>query len=154
MFKFVAVRHGDANEISFFHKNKNLSKKGVEQIKSLAKLLKDNDLIPNVIYTSPKLRAKESAFILKEELTGYIFEESALSEPFDKKTLLNILAKSSIEDNIIFFVGHAPTISEFVNDLVGENALKNGLSKGHAALVVFEQFIEYGKGFLKKIFNP
>ena len=45
MLNFVAVRHGDANEIGLFHKEKNLSSLGIKQIKATAKLLKDNDLL-------------------------------------------------------------------------------------------------------------
>jgi len=32
MLKLVAVRHGDANEISLFNKKKNLSKIGINQL--------------------------------------------------------------------------------------------------------------------------
>jgi len=153
MLKFVAVRHGDANEIGLFHEKKNLSALGIKQVEATANLLKGNDLFPNVIYTSPKLRAVETANILKEILVGNIFEENALCEPFDSKKLLNILADTANDKSIVFFVGHAPTLAEFVNDLVGKNVLEHGLPKGSAALVTFESTVEYGKGTFQKFFQ-
>lgn len=153
MLKFIAVRHGDANEVSFFNKKKNLSTLGIRQIKKLAKLLKDNDLFPNAIYTSPKLRAVETSNILKEVLAGHIFEETALCEPFDNEKLLEILVESSDDKSIIFFVGHAPSLAEFVSNLIGKNVLENGLQKGCAVLIAFHDSIEFGKGTFQKLFN-
>jgi len=153
MLNFVAVRHGEANEIGLFNKKKNLSSHGIEQVRDTANLLKDNDLFPSIIYTSPKLRAVETANILQEVLAGNIFEENALCEPFDSNRLLDILADYSNDKYTVFFVGHAPTLAEFVNDLVGKNVLEKGLPKGSAVLVTFEDSVELGKGIFQKLFQ-
>jgi len=152
--KILAVRHGQPVDVSFFHKKKKLSLEGVKSIQSLSSKLKYEGVVPKIIYTSPKLRAKETAQILSDNLSGHIFEEHALAEPFDEEKLLDIIENSQEEEITIFFVGHAPTLAQFVEDLVGENVLPEGLCKGCAALVVFENSVELGKGKFEKIFHP
>lgn len=150
--RIVAVRHGKVEETTLFSKEQKLSKEGKNDITSLASLLKNEGYIPPILYTSPKYRAIQTAEILANILGGNIFAENALSDPFDKNKILEILESTKEKAEVIFLIGHAPTLAEFIEELVGENILPTGLPKGGAAVVVFEDIIMWGEGKLEKTF--
>lgn len=105
---------------------------------------------PNRILTSPLLRAQQTAEIVAEHFGMSPEDEEALGFYFNGDILLSRIKK----DETLVFVGHTPTLGEFVNALVGEMVLPGGLSKSGIAIVEFENEIDYGSGILIEYMKP
>ena len=144
--RVVALRHAKPSGEGYAEDSlRPLSSEGREIQLKLTQMLKEKGIIPTLILTSPLLRAQQTAQIATE-LFGVVFQdEPALGNDFDSNTLLSKISDS--DKNItVFLVGHAPTLGEFMNNLVGENVLPNGLSKRSAAIVDFDDRVSFGKG--------
>lgn len=53
---------------------------------------------------------------------------------------------SIVEGKTTLFVGHDPTLAQFVNSLLGEELFVGGMEKGGAALVAFDGEVSLGAG--------
>jgi phosphohistidine phosphatase len=98
------------------------------------------------------LRAQETAQILSDTFGVPFKSEPALGYEFSASSLLKNIP-SAPQPLTIFLVGHAPTLANFVNDLIGESALR-GLCKSGAAVINFPNNIEFGKGKLFHYYRP
>lgn len=153
MSNFVlAARHAKPQKTSY-EEDPPLSSEGVLIEEKVAKLLMQENIAIDVIYTSPLLRARQSAEIITKFIPAPIFVESALGDAFDKHVLLELILQSQEKPMTTCFMGHAPTMAEFVNDLTGGNSLPNGLDKSSIALLEFPGEVAFQKGLLKKIFS-
>lgn len=144
----VAVRHGKPVTEGYFDPDLYpLSKEGKIKQKEIVKRLKKDDVVADVIYSSPLLRAVQTAEIIAEAYDLEVNEIKALNE-FDEDELLQLLFLH--KNKTVFFIGHAPTLAYFVNKLVGEDVLEEGLERSSAAILEFEYDIDYGKAkFIK-----
>jgi phosphohistidine phosphatase len=148
----VAVRHGKPITEGYFDPDLYpLSKEGKIKQKEIVKRLKKDNIIPDVIYSSPLLRSLKTAKVIAEAYELEINEIKALNE-FDEDELLQLLFLQ--KNKTVFFVGHAPTLANFVNKLVGEDILKEGLERSSAAILEFEDDIDYGKAKFIKYYKP
>lgn len=150
----VAIRHAKPVSEGYAEDHlRPISEEGKEAQKKLAAHLQEAGIIPNTIWTSPLLRAQQSAEILSEIFAVPYREEPALGNSFDRERILEKIPLPELNQTL-FLVGHAPTLPEFVNDLVGEDALPEGLSKSAAAVVTFTDQIEFGHGYFVQVFKP
>lgn len=141
----VAVRHGKPVSEGYPDVDlRPLSDEGKKAQKKVAQDMLQNGISIDRILTSPLLRAQQTAEVLAEIFEAPIADEPALGNDFNADTLLKQIP-SSDTDQTICFVGHAPSLAEFVNTLVGKEVLDEGLSKSAAAVVVFFDEIAYGK---------
>lgn len=97
-----------------------LNKRGKHDAPRIGKILKDQNLIPNLIISSTAIRAKTTANLVakackfKEEI---IFDKSIYNaEPSD---VLKLLSRCSETYNSILLVGHNPTVEEIIELLTG-----------------------------------
>jgi len=130
--------------------NKPLSDEGRDNLETLNKIFAEKEIETKLVFTSPLLRAVQTAEILAKEAP--VIKEPALGALFDDDAILSLIQEHA--GSTLFFVGHAPTLSEFTEKLVGENVLPQGLSKACAASVTFEGKIAYGQGSFKGVTNP
>ncbi len=147
--RLIVIRH--AAPVSNGHADdalKTLSKEGrLAQLK-LAERLKAEGIIPKIIFTSPLIRAVQSAEILGEFLHVPVQEEPALGEYFDEAVILDHLPSPEHEETIAL-VGHMPTLAMLVEKLAGSRVLPDGIAKSGAVILEFEDKIGWGQAKFK-----
>src|SRR5579885_3238064 len=113
--KLYLVRHGIAVEglvrgISS-DAQRPLTEEGVQELKMVAQSLKRFDLKPDVIVSSPLVRAKQTAEVLLQELGGELVTSDSLSPGVTAANVFKFLKKYADKDEI-FLVGHEPDVGE------------------------------------------
>ena len=98
-----------------------LKKRGKKDIKLIAKVMKKNDLNPDLIITSSAVRAKDTAELMAEAL-GYkgkiiVAKDLYMGEPTDYLKILKDL-KDKYESVLI--VGHNPGLEAYLQIIDGE----------------------------------
>jgi phosphohistidine phosphatase len=114
------LRHAEAEDGSP-DAERRLTKKGQKQAKNAGRALKALGVKPDVCFTSPKVRAAETAKLVCEALGGeYTLEPKLAGGPFDAEALAAGL-------NDVLLVGHDPDFSMAVHDATGAQVrLKKG----------------------------
>ena len=82
-------------------------------------------------FTSPKVRARDTAVIACEELGIEPVDHAALTAGFDRDDALELMAAAG-DDKRVLVVGHEPDFSQVVHDLTGGRI---DLKKGGIAAV-------------------
>ncbi len=119
------LRHGDAEHAGPGGDSpRRLSKKGRRDLRMVARGLVRLDLGLDRIYTSPLVRAKETAEIVAEPLGLLDSTEvtDALEPEADWGRLRDVLRGASPDDRILL-VGHMPSFGEFISALVSERGV-------------------------------
>ena len=97
---------------------RNLVEKGHEQSQRIGKFLKKHELTPDIVLSSPVLRAKETAEILAGEGCPKPVIESWLACGMRPETALREL-KAYQQFNRVAIVGHEPDFSALVEHILG-----------------------------------
>lgn len=147
------VRHGDAERSSINKKDslRELTAEGKEKMKTAVRGWKR--LISNVdfIVSSPYIRARQTAEIIKTELD---FEKDILIDDKLKSGSNSedlIMLANSLEGEDIFFVGHEPDCSDFLSLLTSSSGIFVDYKKGMISKVSFNNRVRPGKGILEFI---
>lgn len=152
--RLVAIRHAKpVSEGNGDETLRILSEEGRAKQKQRMQELLDDGIVPELILCSPLIRARQTAEIVSEfsgnvpikihEALGYDFNKDALL------TFVNQYAKNKT----VFFVGHSPTLSDFVNKLAGKNVTGLGLPVSGTAIIEFPDNIEFGAGTLVGLYT-
>ena len=150
--RLLFSRHGEAKHGSPDF-DRELTEKGIAEIKNLAALLKKMKVKPDYIVSSPLLRAQQTASLYKTILgveNELIMERSL--QPGGYIDELVILAEG-LNANMLF-VGHQPDISGFVTQLSSPMHYNIAMYPGTIASVVFDSDITFGRGFLEFLLRP
>jgi phosphohistidine phosphatase len=121
--QLLLLRHGKAEDCSpggdF---SRELEEKGHEQARHAARILAAADLLPDLVLSSPVLRAKQTAitFTATAEIPGPIFLDW-LSCGMSPETALAELAHFP-EFKRIMIVGHEPDFSRLIERCLGATA--------------------------------
>lgn len=152
--RVVAIRHAKPLSEGYADDSlRPLSDEGKSTQKVMCKHLNDQGIIPDIIITSPYLRAMQTAEIAKETHPAEIIALDALGDPFDPDAIIQQL--QNLDDGkTAFLIGHAPTLAEFINQLVGDNVLPEGMSKSSSAIVDFDDKPGFGNGKFFGYFLP
>ena len=130
--KLYFVRHGIAEEGNGIEDvDRKLTEEGIEQMRIAARAMAKLKLAPTRIYTSPLVRARQTAEIVAEALR--VKPEVREEVGFE----FNPLAIESLVDGLddeadVMFVGHEPSFSETVGELIGGGKVvmkKGGLAR-------------------------
>ena len=120
MAKYVyLIRHGIALDraLSEQDETRPLTDKGRKKTKQVAKAIKEKGIYFDQVLTSPLLRAKETAEILKDKgLTENLENFSPLAPNGDIQDWLNSWDKSSAET--LALVGHQPDLGNWAELLI------------------------------------
>jgi phosphohistidine phosphatase len=121
------LRHGEAEpHDSRPDAERQLTERGREQSRSAGRALAALELEFQFVFTSPKVRARDTARLACEALGVEPVEHEALAEGFDARDALELLAAAG-DDKRVLLVGHEPDFSQVVHDLTGGRiALKKG----------------------------
>jgi phosphohistidine phosphatase len=137
-----------------------LNKRGKHDAPRMGKLLKDEDLIPDLIISSTAARAKKTAELVAK-VCKYKGEEISLdqslygAEPAD---YLKVLQELSDKDKAVLVVGHSPSVEETVEVLTGSpDVIMPTCALAHISLPI-QNWAELNKqkikGKLLKIWRP
>jgi phosphohistidine phosphatase len=148
------LRHGDAGDPMAWtgdDAERPLSKKGRRQSKRLGRLLAELDVRPDVILTSPKLRAAETAKLVGRLVGRRPAADDRLSIGFGESALAAIVSDLG-DDSSVMLVGHDPDFSATLSWLVDASLT---LRKGALALVVLpDRAPGAGRGVLRWLLPP
>jgi phosphohistidine phosphatase len=138
------LRHGEAEPHgSASDDDRRLTERGEEQSRAAGRALATLEVTFQAVYTSPKVRARETARLACEALGIEPMEHEPLRMGFSADDALELLHA----DERILVVGHEPDFSQVVHDLTGAQIdMKKG---GVAGLRV-----EGGRGELIVLLRP
>lgn len=156
MKTIVLIRHGKSSWKNDKLKDmeRPLKKRGLNDAPLMGKVLKDLQVTPEVIITSPAVRAMETAKLIAKEYDIDTSQIISVPELYleSKGKLLREINKIDHQYNTVFLIGHNPGLTDLANFLSGET-IDNIPTSGAIAL----QFdcntwaeVEKGKG--KKLF--
>ena len=117
------LRHADAGDPAAWDGDdaaRPLSKKGRRQVRRLGRWLRDLGWSPDAVVTSPKVRARETAEGMAEEL-GFdpVAVDERLGGPLEPEALEAILEAADPIAMRVLLVGHDPDFSDLASTLVG-----------------------------------
>ena len=97
-----------------------LSEEGRQKATLTARALAEQNLHPQVIYTSPLVRAVQTAEILAQTLGAPLSQETVLNGMYDESSVRDFLAEQLQGHDTILAVGHNPNISYLTHLLCGQ----------------------------------
>jgi phosphohistidine phosphatase len=100
-----------------------LNKRGKRDAPKIGAMLKKNDLVPDLILSSPAVRARKTAEAVAEaaSYTGEI-EYAEDFYPGDPESYIEVLRALPDVVNSVMVVGHNPGLEELLDTLTGESA--------------------------------
>ena len=124
--RYYFVRHGIAEDMAASDFDRELTGRGRRRVARSAAVMKRLNLQPARIYSSPRIRASQTA-----ELIGAALDlPVSLVEPVDFGFDLNGIDRLTRDmrlDDEVMFVGHNPDMSEIVHELTGVDvSMKKG----------------------------
>lgn len=125
MKKLFIIRHAksDWSNPNLDDFDRPLNHRGLKNAPFMGKVLKEQSISPDLILSSPALRAITTAQIIANEI-GYKNEEISLNVDIyetDYITLLNTIKELSDKNQTVFLVGHNPGLSDLVDYLCPMN---------------------------------
>lgn len=127
-----------------------LSEKGRRQAERLAALLATAGISPDVIVSSPRLRAVQTAEILARAVGQAVRIDARLAGPLDLGSLSSILADAGAP-SLPMLVGHDPDFSDLASELVAASV---SMRKGALARIDLVGPVEPGAGVLRWLVPP
>lgn len=130
-----------------------LNKRGKRDAPRIGALLREEDLIPDIIISSPALRARNTAKAVTEA-SGYEGKIEINEDYYPGDTDSFIESFYSLEAGIdsVMIVAHNPGLEEFLNDLTGESAHLPTSALAQVTLLIDDWF-ELEEGAVGKLIN-
>ena len=155
MLSLYLIRHAHAGDPFKWHGDdalRPLSERGHRQAERVGRLLAGAEEAPDLVVTSPLLRAEETARIVADILKIHVVVDRRLVGPLDPDRVTEIvLAAGPAERPCI--VGHDPDFSMLLGEMVGTAAIP--MRKGTLARVDFEgRDVVPGRGTLRFLVPP
>ena len=127
-----------------------LTKKGRRQSERLGAFLETHGVRPDVIVTSPLVRARQTAEIVAEALGMTVKTDERLGSSFGKRELWALLDETGARE--VMFVGHDPDFSLLLTYLI--DAAGMNMRKGTLATVDLQTKLGDGEGELRWLVPP
>ena len=128
--KLYFVRHGIAEDMADSDYVRELTPRGRRRVAQSAAVMRQLNLRPQRIYSSPRIRARETAELIAAALDRPVTLVDEVNFGFDLDDVRSLTAdmQSSAE---VMFVGHNPDMSLVVHQLTGVNVSmkKGGLAR-------------------------
>jgi phosphohistidine phosphatase len=126
------LRHGEAEPHDARpDADRRLTDRGREQSRVAGRALAALKVQVHLAFTSPKVRARDTALLACEALDVEPIDHAALFAGFDVADALEIMAAAGADQRVLV-VGHEPDFSQVVHDLTGGRI---DLKKGGVAAV-------------------
>lgn len=160
MKSLILVRHGKAEHIKIEQHDydRKLTDNGIENVNELAKELKEDLHLVDLIISSSAKRAFQTAKILARVLD--IKEDTIIKNDLIYESNISVLLNviNSIDDKFerVIITGHNPTF-EYMIEYLSNHVIAGGLSTSGAAHITFDidtwALVSEGIGVLKKLYN-
>lgn len=111
--------------------DRELTSEGITRTRHTARLLKVLGVEPDRLYTSPLIRARQTADIIGQTLGVAVQVRGELSPGFDASAVEALIRDVGHDDDVMF-VGHEPDFSLTISALTGGSSLtmkKGGLAR-------------------------
>ena len=147
------LRHGHAGDAFEWIGDDDLrplTKKGRRQAERLGAFLEVHGVRPDVIVSSPLVRARQTAEIVAEALGMTIKVDPRLGSGFGKRDLWSLLDETAARE--IMLVGHDPDFSSLLTYLI--DAAGMSMKKGALATVDLHTKLGDGEGELRWLVPP
>ena len=129
-----------------------LSEKGRRQSERLGRLLATYDEAPDLLITSPRVRAAQTAELVAAALDAPVVVDARLAGPLDAGVVSEILAAHADAERPCL-VGHDPDFSELLGELLGTPPVP--MRKGAIARVdVASRTVVPTRGLLRYLLPP
>jgi phosphohistidine phosphatase len=151
--KLYFLRHGIAADVGpagTGDAGRPLTKEGIEKMQAEARGLARMGVRPEVLLSSPLVRARETAEIVARELGLEVQLVNALAAGADTRRLLDLLGQHRRAESVMV-VGHEPDFSRMIGDLTGGSQVV--LKKGGLGRVDLD-VLERGGGALAWLLPP
>jgi phosphohistidine phosphatase len=130
IMKLYFFRHGHAEDSDgpeFDDFARRLTPKGIENTKTAARALVRLGVRPAVIYSSPRVRARETADILAKAFDMKVSVQDEVGFAFSAQHIGPLIADINVDAEVMF-VGHEPDLSTTITTLIGggEVVMKKG----------------------------
>ena len=113
------LRHGEAEPHDARpDAERRLTERGREQSRAAGRALAALKIQIHAAYTSPRVRARETAILACEPLCIEPIDDDSLSGDFTTDDAMRLLAASEADQRVLI-VGHEPDFSQVVYDLTG-----------------------------------
>jgi phosphohistidine phosphatase len=148
------LRHAHAGDPQKWHgpdTARPLSEKGRLQAERLGLFLAENGFVPDVIASSPRVRAVETARLVATALEQPVVVRDELGEPLDLEALDALLVAIGSPSRPVL-VGHDPDFSMLAAELTGAPDLL--LRKGSLARIDIDLPLQAGRGVLRWLVPP
>lgn len=125
------LRHGDAEQIAGIRdQDRKLTEKGITRTHNAAKVLATLAIQPTHIFSSPRVRARQTAEIVASALNQTVEIREELDFDFNLAALRPLLNGMAANAEVML-VGHNPSMSEVVSELTGAqiDMKKGGLAR-------------------------
>ena len=121
------LRHGEAEPHGARNDaDRRLTSRGEDQARAAGRALAALDLRFQLTFTSPRVRALDTARLALEALESELVVHDPLGEDFEADEAL-VLAAAGGEDQRTLLVGHNPDFTQVIHDLTGATVeLKKG----------------------------
>ena len=128
--RYYFVRHGIAEDMAADDFSRQLTARGRRRVATSASVMKRLNLQPARIFSSPRLRARQTAEIIADTLGLPVNLADEVNFGFDLSDI-NYLTRDSRIDDEVMFVGHNPDMSDLVHQLTGVDVSmkKGGLAR-------------------------
>jgi phosphohistidine phosphatase len=148
------LRHADAGDPATWEGDdatRPLSEKGIRQAERLGRHLAATRFDPDLILTSPKVRALQTAEIVAAALDREVVVDERLGQPFGLAAVAAMLDDHGAVRRPVL-VGHDPDFSDALGELTGAPTIS--MKKGALARVDLEGGVEAGGGVLRWLLPP
>lgn len=154
MSTLFLLRHAHAGDSGRWTRDdalRPLSDKGRRQSERVGRMLAGADEPPDLLVTSPKVRAAQTAEIVGAALRVRVVEDPRVAGFLDAEVVGEILAAAGPAVRPCL-VGHDPEFSSLLGELIGVTDIP--MRKGAVARVDFEGGISDGRGVLRYLVPP
>ena len=140
--RYYFVRHGIAEDLVDSDFARELTERGRQRVVNSGQVMKRLNIRPKIIFTSPRLRARQTAEVIADALGMDIRISDAVNFGFDLSDIEDLTRGLESGDEVMF-VGHNPDMSLVVHKLTDCNvAMKKG---GLARIDVFSRKARQGE---------
>ena len=152
------LRHGKAAELgepgAHDDFNRALTEKGIKEMEAVASALAALGVKLDAIFTSPLVRARETAEIVARRfgMKKQLVVTELLAQGCNSDRLRKLL--TSGESASVMVVGHEPDFSRLVGNLIGRGGASVEMKKGAIACVETDAALRPGGGVLQWLAPP
>ena len=129
--KLYFLRHAEASYDAPSDDVRPLTPHGIERTRTAARVLRKLNIAPQHIFSSPRVRAQQTAEIVARELGVDVEISEEVNFGFSIESVLTLLGGVGDDVDEVMFVGHNPSMSEVVSELTGAelSLRKSGLAR-------------------------